>query len=232
MTGAAPLPPAGSRVGVLAPALGLDVRLACRAVAKQPFLAAAVVLTIGLAVAVNTALFSVFDGLLFRPLPYRDADRIVHVQLSSAALASLTRAELAPIIERTKATTSLIEKTVSGRSAIFDPTSPEVLEWQLRVHTLSPSAFELLGARPFLGRTFIDQDITDAPFTVLLGYDVWRSKFAGDPAVVGQFVKIPGTSPVDRWRVVGVMPPGFSFPDGANFWLPSYPFLEAPAVPP
>ncbi len=211
--------------------LGLDVRLACRSVVKQPTVAVTVVLTIGLAVAANTALFSVFDGLLFRPLPYKDPERIVHMQLSPSAVTGLMKSELASVIERVKATASIVERTSSGPFPMFDPSSGQVTEWQLRVHTLSPTAFDLLGVRPLLGRPFLDQDSRDAPFAVLLGYDVWRTRFSGDPLIVDRLVDIPGSSPLNQWRVVGVMPPGFSFPEGANFWVPVYPFFEAAPVP-
>jgi predicted permease len=218
------------RLALLAPPFGQDVRLAIRALARQPVVTLAVVLTLGLAIGANTALFSVFDGLLFRPLPFKEADRIVHLQLDRNASPSRSPVQLHGILERVRTTRSLVERADSGRTLLFDETTAAVTDWELRPYDLSVSAFELLGVRPILGRPFTEADSTDSPFSVLLGYDVWRRRFGGDPAVIGKVVEIPGTSLRDRWHVVGVMPPGFSFPAGANFWIPVYPFYATPEV--
>jgi predicted permease len=218
------------RLALLAPPFGHDIRLAVRSLARQPALTTAIVLTLGLAIGANTALFSVFDGLLFRPLPYRDADRIVHLQLDRNATSSRTPAQLNEVLERVRGTASLVERADSGRTSLFDRTGAAVLEWQLRPYDLSVSAFELLGIRPMLGRPFTEADSTNAPFSVLLGYDVWQTRFGGDPDIVDRIVEIPGTSTRDRWHVIGVMPQGFSFPEGANFWIPVYPFYATPQV--
>jgi predicted permease len=97
---------------------------------------------------------------------------------------------------------------------------------------LSPSAFELLGVQPMLGRPFTEEDRSATPFAVLLGHDVWRTRFAGDATILDRLVTIPGTAQDERWRVVGVMPPGFSFPEGANFWVPDHRGWAPPLVMP
>jgi hypothetical protein len=111
-------------------------------------------------------------------------------------------------------------------------TERAVKDWHLRSADLDHTAFDALGVYPVLGRPFNEADSRDTPFAVLLGYDVWQTRFGGDPNVIDRSVQIPGTMPEDRWRVVGIMPRGFSFPDGANFWIPVYPFYFTPPVMP
>ena len=198
-----------------------DVRLSCRSMARVPGILAAIVLTIGLAVGANTALFSVFDGLLFRPLPYRDAARIVHMELDLSAWTSIRREARDRFLERVAATPSIVERTIANPATLFDPAGAAAIDWELRAYSLSPSAFELLGVHPILGRAFVEEDRT-ARYAVLLGHDLWRTRFGSDPTIVGRLIEIPSVAPDERWRVVGVMPPGFSFPDGANFWVSAY----------
>jgi putative ABC transport system permease protein len=207
-----------------------DVRLALRTLRGQMAVTLAIALTVGLAVASNAALFSVIDGLLFRPLPYRDADRLVAMRLNPTALTSLTPQQMREVVTRAATTPSLVYRIDAGPSSLFDAAGPAVLDWRLRVSDLSHTAFDALGVYPVIGRPFVEADSHETPFSVLLGYDVWRTRFGGDPSIVGRRVEIPGTVSQDRYLVVGVMPPGFSFPDGANFWIPVYPFYPVPLV--
>lgn len=213
-----------------------DLVAAVRAWRHQRHLAITVIATIGLALGANTALFSVFDGLLFRPLPYRDPDQLVRMELQpSARTSSMPRSQLQTMLERADVTPLLVDRIDAGPLTLFDATSVAVTEWQLRPSDLSSSAFDSLGVYPVLGRPFTAADSTTPRgegFKVLLGFDIWQRYFGADAAVVGRTIQIPGTSPLDRYEVVGVMPQGFAFPDGANFWIPVYPFYAAPPVMP
>jgi putative ABC transport system permease protein len=209
-----------------------DVRLASRTLRGQAPVTIAIVLTVGTAVASNAALFSVIDGLLFRPLPYRDAGRLVAMRLDPAALIPLKGPQVQEVVTRAATTPSLVERVEASPRLLFDEAGPAVREWHLRSADLSHTAFHMLGVHPVLGRPFVEADSRDTPFAVLLGYDVWQTRFGGDPTIIDRLVQIPGTVAEDRWRVVGVMPRGFSFPDGANFWIPVYPFYYTPPVAP
>jgi predicted permease len=183
-------------------------------------------------VAASTALFSVADTLLFRPLPFKDVDRIVHIELRPGQRSSTGQARLTDAIDRARQTSSLKERAEAGDNRLFDTLSPAVEQWGLRTRELSPSTFDLLGVEPILGRRFTVNDTRDTPFAVLLGYDLWRARFGADQTIVGRRIQIPGSSPLDTWRVVGVMPPAFSFPNGGNFWIPKYEFYASSPVPP
>jgi hypothetical protein len=179
-----------------------DGRFAARTAFRDRTTTATLVLAIGLALATNTALFSIFDGLLFRPLPYRDADRLVHLELRSPI-----RFQLGREVERVRtalASSPLLSRQVRAVSAeIFERTSTPAFDWGLSSVKVDPGFFDLLGVAPVLGRTLTADDATSAPFTLVLGYDVWQMRFGGDRSIVGRHVQIPGTHPLDRWFIAG-----------------------------
>jgi len=179
-----------------------------------------VVLTVGLAIAVNVSLFSVVDGLLFRPLPYKNAHEIVHVQLDSVARASLQRSEREAVVTRANESGLLVDRAEAGVDFMFDPTSDVVAQWGLRPASIEPAVFDLLGVEPILGQRFVVGGDGD-PAAVLIGYDLWVVRFQRDPGIVGRLLDLPPSRRGVRWRVVGVMPRGFSFPTAANMWVQS-----------
>ena len=207
-----------------------DIRLALRALVRQPGLSSAVVVTVGLALAANTALFSVFDGLLFRPLPYPEADRLVHLELPPLGT-RLSAEREGEISERLETTTSLELRANVRRRELFDQSGDAVTVWGLSVVEVSPAFFELFGARPLHGRVLTAEDASATPFTIVVSYEVWQRQFGGDPSVVGTFVDIPGTAVEDRWFLAGVLRPAFEFPAGADVWIPEYSFFSNSPIP-
>src|SRR5688572_30818725 len=196
----------------------MDFRLACRSLLSQPVLAFTVVTTIAVAVAANTALFSVFDGLLFRPLPYRDADRLVGIRLPTDP--PLSAADRRETIEALAATPLLTEHASERPTALFGAEGvDQISDWGLRVSLVTPSLFPLTGTDPILGRTLTNDDLRGRPRRVVLGHDLWRARFGADPGVVGRVVDLPGMLGRERLIVVGVMPAGFDFPGGTNLWV-------------
>jgi len=195
-----------------------EVRHTLRSLRLKPVVPAVVVSTVGLAIAVNVSLFSVVDGLLFRPLPYRNAHEIVHVQLDSFARASVPRSEREAIIDRANRSGLLVNRAEAGVDLMFDPTSDAVAEWGLRPASIEPAVFDLLGVEPFLGPRFAAVGAAD-PAAVLIGYDIWVARFHRDPGIIGRLLDLPPSRRGVRWRVAGVMPRGFSFPTAANMWV-------------
>jgi putative ABC transport system permease protein len=218
-----------ARAGGHLAAAARDGIFAARAALRDRTTTATLVLTIGLALAANTALFSIFDGLLFRPLPFRQSDRLVHLELPSPDLFRLGRD--AELVRSALASSPLLSRQVRAASTnVFERTSTPAFDWGLSLVKVDPGFFDLLGVPPFIGRTLTAADATSAPFTLVLGYDVWQMRFGGDRSIVGRHVQIPGTHPLDRWFIAGVMPKGFDFPAGANVWLPIYPFWPEPLI--
>ena len=198
-----------------------DLRLAFRSLRRQPVLAAAIVLTVGLAVAGNAALFSIFDGLLYRPLPYADADRIVHVALPVEARRMMPREAVASI-DAALQDTPVFERRGTARAAVLlEDGAADVAAWGLRPSEISPGLLRMLAVVPAAGRLLSEDDGGAAPQRAMLGFDLWQARFGGSPAIIGTAVEVPGVILRRRLEVVGVMPRGFAFPDGANLWVPA-----------
>jgi predicted permease len=199
-----------------------DLRLALRALRRQPALTSAVVLTVALAVAANTALFSIFDGLIFRPLPYRNAERIVHAQIPTdvrRAMANEDRTRL----EDTLATTPLLVDRFEMRGAVLlEQGAADVEAWNIRPAGVEPAGLAVLGAVPIAGRLFTEDDLDvnqPAARPVLIREDLWRSRLGGDASLIGQVIDVPGVILQRQLRLVGVLPESFRLPDGANVWV-------------
>jgi predicted permease len=197
-----------------------DFRGALRALARQPMYAAVTILVLALAIGANTTVFSVFNAFFLRPLPYPDDDRLVLVgnwypkMLGDDEEAGggtsvpdyLDRRE-APSLE-SLAIYAPEERTLSGE------TTPE----QLFLTRASPSLFGVLGVQPLLGRGFTDEEATPGnERVVVLSHRLWSTRFGARADVVGSDVRLDG----EAFRIVGVMPRSFAFPNAdIDAWVP------------
>ncbi len=178
-----------------------------RSLLRARWFTAGAVLTISLAIGLNIAVLSVVDRMLFRPLPYRDADRLVHLHrviLRSPAPQTVFD-QLMIIALRERATTFEAFTSASGPGTL---TVLEGLgEAPLLLSFGSPNLLRVLGVQPVLGRDFIDADLQGKTVAVLLSYDVWRTRLGSAP-------DLPGRT-FGSYHVVGVLPPGFLLPSSA-----------------
>jgi predicted permease len=198
-------------------ALGQDVRFATRTLARSRGFTAAAVLTLALAIGTASAIFSVVDGVLLRPLPYPNQARVVLLwttgRFSGVAQNELpfSAANFADVRDRTRA----FEAVAAFRDwsfTIADGPEPELVPGA----RVSPALFEILGVRPMLGRALrAEDDHAGAAKVAVIGHALWQRHFGGDRQVVGRQATLNG----ERYTVVGVMPRGFQFPRGAE--LPS-----------
>jgi len=199
-----------------------ELRLAFRALRRQPALTSAVVLTVALAVAANTALFSIFDGLIFRPLPYPNADRIVHAEIPVDVRRTMANEDRTRL-EDTLATTLLLVDRFEMRGAVLlEQGAAGVEAWNIRPAGVEPATLSLLGAVPVAGRLFTEEDLDvarPAARPVLIREDLWRSRLGGDASLIGQVIDVPGVILQRPLRLVGVLPETFRLPDGANLWV-------------
>ncbi len=177
-----------------------DLRYGIRMLVKNPGFTAIAVIALSLGIGANTAIFSVVYGVLLRPLPYRDADRLLVAGLSVPDYRDLKESNQA-FDEMAIWATNQYSMTVGGDSEM----TPGAV--------VSPGFFNMLG-QAALGRTFSTEE--DREPLVVLSYDLWQSRFGGDQNVLGRSVDLSGLS----YTIVGVMPPEFQFPSSQyKLWV-------------
>jgi predicted permease len=186
-----------------------DVRYGVRLLWKQPGFSAVTLITLALSIGATTALFSVIDAALLRPLPYPHPEELVtvDVDVSGNAGESMRLAPSIGDIRTWRDAKSVFSHIGMGRVSgfvplIVDAGTPE----RLTVAEASEDMLETYGIGPILGRGIqMDDTREGAPAVALLGYGYWQSRFAGDPGVLGRLIRI-GNVPV---TIVGVLPAGF-----------------------
>jgi predicted permease len=193
-----------------------DVRLAVRALSRAPAFTLAVLVTLALGIGASTAIFSVINGVLLRPLPYRDGDRLVHVT-QPATLAEVKNVGLSPkeVADlRTQSTT--LGDVVEYHSMAFTIIGGEEPE-RVQTGVVSAEYFQALGVRPLFGRVFEPgEDAPGANPVLVLSYKYWQQKLGGDPKVVGRSFTMN-----DRVHtVVGVLPPIPQYPAENDVYMP------------
>ncbi|HEY2738030.1 MAG TPA: ABC transporter permease, partial [Thermoanaerobaculia bacterium] len=193
-----------------------DLRFAVRTLLRRPLFTAIAVLTLALGIGANTAIFSVVNSVLLAPLPFREPDRLVVVWSSNPVMAKMLGlpdklpASPGPFFDwkeqsRTLSQLSMVgsdNQTLTGRG------EPE----RLNVVNVTGDLFEMLGARPLLGRTIQPADEATETRVAVLSHRLWMRRFGGDRSIVGQTITLTD-KPV---TVVGVMPPAFAFPRGSE----------------
>src|SRR5688572_27794497 len=170
----------------------LDLRLAVRAAVRQPTLTVAVVLPMAFAVAANTALFSIVDGLLFRPLPFGNTDRLVVLKLAESSTLGENYSPYVNFIRELEKSPLLSGVAIAGAP---DPGANEafpvsaLVDLNLSPKAVSPGFFDLMGIPLVAGRDIGPADMADGkPLAVILGHDVWLRHYGGDPSLVGRVV--------------------------------------------
>lgn len=194
-----------------------DIRYAARTLSRNPGFAAIAVLCLAMGIGVNSTIFSVVNGVIIKPFPYPDSDRIVVLDSTNQRLDVNQGGISYPDFKdlRDQNTTLQAVAAFSGRSlTISDGTSePE----RYTGSTISWNLFDLLGTPPVVGRGFApDDDRPGAEPVVMLSYEVWQRRYHGDSSIVGRAVSVNARP----HTVIGVMPPRFAFPEISRLWVP------------
>ena len=200
-----------------------DVWFALRSFLRQPVFTIVVLLTLGVGIGGNTAIFSLFYQLVMRPLPYPEEDRLVFIWNTYPRMALPQASVSIPdFLDRSTDAPSIESATLfTGRS--FNLASDGRAD-QLRALAVTPSFFATLRRQPERGRAFTPADAeTGADRSAILTSALWRSRFGGDPSIVGRDVRLSG----EPYRVIGVLPADLELP-GRDIAL-LVPFAFTPA---
>ena len=194
--------------------LSQDLRFALRTLRKNPVFSATAIITLGLGIGANSAIFSVVDGVLLRSLPFAEPDRLVRI---STAYPNGRSYALSP-----PDFTSLRDdsRALAGAAA-FAATTVTVLDsgepHEVEAARVTEGYFGLLGVSPQAGRTFrVEEHRSGGGRAVVLGHEFWRRELGGDRAAIGRMLRLDG----ETYNVAGVLPTGFAYPPGAEVYLP------------
>ena len=182
-----------------------DVRYAIRSLAGSPAFTIIAAITLALGIGANTAIFSVLNAVLLKPLPYADPGRLVTVNHFYPSLNSMSAPVSAPGFRDYSAKTELFSQAAVETGAAMNLTGSGDPE-RVNVSQVSANFFPVLGVRPLLGRTLRPDEAEEGRNkVVVLTYGFWKDKFAGDSAAVGRTLALNG----ETYEVVGVMPATF-----------------------
>jgi predicted permease len=204
-----------------------DLRYGARALLKRPIFTLAIIFTLALGIGANTAIFSVFNGIVLKPLPYKDPDRLVYAWKTEkrgmryqvgyhSDFGSISPGAFHDWRERSRS----FEQMTAYRANSTILNSGDLTMYVVTIRA-AIRFFETLGASAQLGRIFTDRDYApDAPRSVILANDLWRSQYAADPQIIGRTILLDGLP----HTVTGVMSPGFWPTDStvSRVWVPYF----------
>src|SRR5258708_5298582 len=184
-----------------------DIRFGVRGLLKRPAFTLIAVITLALGIGVNSAIFSVINAVLLRPLPYQDPNGLITFRSNQSA----------PDLADVQPQSHTLSKLGGLVAQPLDYTAgAEPVQWQ--IGQVSGGFFETLGINAERGRVIVSEDDkTGAPYVVVLGHDLWQRQFAGDPQIIGKTIPLSG----NVYSIIGVMPAGFAAPrDNTEAWVP------------
>ncbi|MGA9720536.1 MAG: ABC transporter permease [Acidobacteriaceae bacterium] len=210
-----------------------DLRQAVRQLRRSPGFAALAIITLALAIGANTAMFTVAEDILLRPLPYADAGRLTVINTTNDAQHTSTSwlnyREIRDQATHTFSDVGVYSEdvgVVEGGPAASSASASDVAPTSVVSPNVSPNIFSMLGVQPLLGRTFTKEEgEASGPKVVLLSEGLWREAFHANRNIVGETVRVNNQART----VVGVMPASFRFPEGMGsdlrkgIWLPMQP---------
>ncbi len=194
-----------------------DIRYGIRTLAKNPGFTAVAVLTLALGIGANTAIFSVVENLLLRPLPYPQPDRLV--EIANSYPPQLPKVGLSPgdYADWRRQNASFSEMGAYAKITQGFNLTGEGEPQRVTAVYADDGLFPMLGVRPVMGRAFLpEEDQAGSALVVILGHRLWQSRYGGDPGVVGRSISLDN----QRYTIVGVLPAGMQLSRSADLWLP------------
>ena len=193
-----------------------DLRYTARMLRQSPLFTLAVVLTVALGIGANTAIFSVVNAVLLRPLPYEQPSRLVWIAEKNDRLNLPTFGTSVLNYLSWKEQSRTFDQLAAFGFASFNLTGHGDPE-QFTGGTVTPSLFPLLGIKPILGRSFADgEDRPGSPKVVMISEGLWKRRFGGDPSLVGRSLTLNGVD----CTVVGIAPAALALLSNGDMWIP------------
>jgi putative ABC transport system permease protein len=193
-----------------------DLRYGLRMLWKNPGFTTTAVLTLALGIGVNTAIFSIVNAVILRPLPYKDSSRIVTFHVKTSMFPAFTLRPSWPAFQAIRTEAGSVEQAIAcweTNRTLTGTKQPAVLD----VAGISSGFFENLGARPAQGRLLTDQDQNSRQDRdAVISHSLWRARFASSPSAIGQQLILDN----QVYTVVGVAAEGFAYPERAEVWVP------------
>lgn len=201
-----------------------DLRYALRRLIRTPGFTATAVLTLALAVGATTAMLSVFDSVVLKPLPYRNPEGLVYVSSTAGGQTDyLSPPDFQDYHSQNHSLQALAVYEAGNTSTLWRANQPSV---RLSTAFVSADFFSVLGVPAALGRTFAPGEGEAASNAAVISYHVWQSLFAGDSSVVGRPIILEGSP----YTLVGVAPKGFGYPSAPDVWM-AFVFTPADLAP-
>jgi predicted permease len=194
-----------------------DLRYGFRTLARNPGFSVIAVVSLALGIGANTAIFSVVNAVLLKPLPFTEPERLVMVWEDASAI-GFPRGDVAPAnYGDWKSQNQAFDDMAALNWKNFNLTGDGEPE-RILAHGVTTNFFPLLGIQPVIGRNFsVEEDKPGAAKVAILSYGLWQGRYGGDPAIAGRDVLLNG----EKYVVVGVMPAGFQFLQGdIGVWVP------------
>ncbi|HYL83466.1 MAG TPA: ABC transporter permease [Candidatus Angelobacter sp.] len=199
-------------------ALAQDVRYGLRTLRKSPGFTTVIVLTLALGIGANTAIFSVVNAVLLRPLAYRDSTSLVNLwaKMEKDGIPQLpfSEPEYWDLIDRNESFSAIAAYSLGSGANLTRTDAPPI---QVSEGQATASLFPMLGVTPLLGRSFsVDEDQPGHLRFVLLSYALWQSQFGGEPNIASKQIQLDG----ETYIILGVLPKQFSLGGKQDLWVP------------
>ncbi|HSJ76796.1 MAG TPA: ABC transporter permease, partial [Gemmatimonadales bacterium] len=193
-----------------------DLRFATRVLIRKPAFTVVALLTLGLAIGANTAIFSIVNVLMLRPLPFPEPEEIVQLERGRPDGNSTAVAAPKFLFWREHNTVFEHVATYDTLGSGFNMTGDGPPE-RVTGSRVSVDVFRVFAVRPMAGREFLpEEDLPNAQKVVILSHGLWKRRLGGDPSLIGKAVTLNG----EPYTVVGIMPAGFRYPATAELWTP------------
>jgi len=189
-----------------------NLHYALRFLGKQPLFTAIVIVTFALGIGANTAVFSVLNAVLLRPLPFKEPQNLVALgefdtrgkAHPGTEIESISYLDYVDWRDQTKVFEHVAVYTNQSVGTLTDGNQATHVQGE----SVSADLFPLLGVQPILGRTFLPKEDEPGNYVVILSYELWQRQFGGDREIIGKNISLDAK----QWQVIGVMPPRFTFP--------------------